>query len=77
MRNGLKVYMSVYMKKAPYTEMLPDPYDVTNMRLEEYDDIRDIYLDARVFSDRDAARHHTGRHRDVIAKIVEHRKWGG
>ena len=57
--------------------MLPDQRDATNMQAEEYDERHDIYLDARVFSDRDADRHHTGRHRDVIAKMVEHRKWGG
>ena len=56
--------------------MLPDPRDATNMRAEEYDETHDIYLDARWLSDRDADQHHTGRHRDVIAKMVGHRKWG-
>ena len=57
--------------------MLPGPGDATNMRAEEYDETHDIDLDARVLSDRDADRRHTGRHCDVIAKMVEHREWGG
>ena len=47
--------------------MPPDPYDET----------RDIYLDARVFSDPDGDRNHTGRHHSIIARMVAHKAWVG
>ena len=78
LRNGLKAYISVYTENAPYTKMLRDPGDATKIiAIEKYDETHDIYLDAREFSDPDADRQHTGRHRDVIAKMVEHRNWKG
>ena len=58
-RNGLKAYVSHY----------------TNVPFELYDETRDIYLDARVFSDPDGARDHTGRHRDIIARMVDHQNF--
>ena len=67
MRNGLKAYISVYTKDAPYTKMPP----------ERYDETRDIYLDARVFSDPDGDRDHTGRHQSIIARMVAHTAWVG
>ena len=67
MRNRLKAYVWVYTKHAVCTNMLP----------EEYDEKRDIYLDARVFSDPDGDRDHTGRHHCIIARMVAHTAWAG
>ena len=67
MRNGLKAYVWVYTKRAIYSTMLP----------EEYDEELDIYLDARVFSDPDGDRNHTGRHHSIIARMVAHKAWAG
>ena len=67
LRNGLKAYVSVYTKDAPYTKMPPEPYD----------EKCDIYLDARVFSDPDGDRDHTGRHQSIIARMAAHTAWTG
>ena len=62
LRNGLKAYTSVY-REVP---------------VEEYDETRDIYLDARVFTDPDKGdlRDHNGRHHRIIAGMVGHPAWG-
>ena len=66
LRNGLKAFVRYYMKdERDSTEIPPGPYDET----------RDIYLDARVLSDPDGARDHTGRHRDIIARMVDHQNF--
>ena len=66
LRNGLKAFVRCYMKyEADSTEIPSGPYD----------ERRDICLDARVFSDPDGARDHTGRHRDIIARMVGHQNF--
>ena len=74
--HGLKGYVSVYTKEAPYTKMLRHPRDATKVLSEAYNKTRDIYLDTREFSDRNADRQHTGRHLEIIKKIVAHPNWG-
>jgi len=49
--------------------------DATEIPSGPYDEKRDICLDARVFSDPDGARDHTGRHRDIIARMVDHQNF--
>ena len=62
LRNGLKAYTSYYR----------------NVPIEEYDETRDIYLDARVFTDpaHGDLRDHNGRHHRIIAGMVGHPAWG-
>jgi len=74
--HGLKGYVSVYTEEAPYTKMLRHPRDATKVLSEAYNKTRDIYLDTREFSDRNADRQHTGRHLEIIKKIVAHPNWG-
>ena len=61
LRNGLKAYTSFYR----------------NVPIEEYDETRDIYLDARVLTDPDKGdlRDHNGRHHAIIAGMVRHEAW--
>ena len=47
------------------------------MRPEPYDEQCDIFLDARVLSDPDGDRDHTGRHQGIIARMVAHTAWAG
>ena len=68
LRNGLKAFVRYYMKdERDSTEIPPGPYDET----------RDIYLDARVFKDpeREDVRRHTGRHYEIIARMVGHQNF--
>ena len=68
LRNGLKAFVRCYMEyERDSTEIPPGPYDET----------RDIYLDARVFSDpeREDVRRHTGRHYEIIARMVDHQNF--
>ena len=68
LRNGLKAFVRYYMKdERDSTEIPPGPYDET----------RDIYLDARVFRDpeREDVRRHTGRHYEIIARMVGHQNF--
>ena len=68
LRNGLKAFVRYYMKdERDSTEIPPGPYDET----------RDIYLDARVFKDpeREDIRRHTGRHYEIIARMVGHQNF--
>ena len=73
--HGLKGYVSVYTEEAPYTKMLRHPRDATKVLSEAYNKTRDIYLDTREFSDRNADRQHTGRHFEIIKSIVAHPNW--
>ena len=57
LRNCLKAYTSFYR----------------NVPFEEYDPTRDIFLDAREFTDpKKGLRDHNGRHYGIIAGMVAH-----
>ena len=56
---------------------MKDERDSTEIPPGPYDETRDIYLDARVFKDpeREDVRRHTGRHYEIIARMVGHQNF--